>query len=337
MMRAGKVLLRVLLAAVLAAASPAWGDAKNADPAADRVAIVNGVPLERGDFDREVFVVQKNLLGLGRPLTCGQVSSIRTDVLESMIRREVLYQDSRKAGIKPEESAIAKEIAALKQQFPTEAEYKSELTRRNLSEEALRSHLERNSSLRQYVDRKFVAKVTVSDAEMTGYYEARLDLFKQPAQARVSHILIQTDPTWDDARRQEARRKAEQVLKNLKKGQDFATLAREQSDGPTRTSGGDLGYVRAGQLDAQLEIAVAKLKAGETSDIVETSYGFQLFKVSERKPETILAYDAVKERIRQHLLQEKARQDADQYAKTLREKASVEILLRDEVNIAKKL
>jgi peptidyl-prolyl cis-trans isomerase C len=326
----------VLFAACIAMASPAGGEAKKAEPAADRVAIVNGVPIERADFDKEVFLIQKSLLGLGKPLTCGQVSSIRAEVLESMIRREVLYQDSRKAGIKPDENAVTKEIAALKQQYPTEAEYKNELAGRNLSEEALRSHLERNSSLQQYVDRQFGAKVAVTDAEMVGYYESRLDLFKQPLQARVSHILIQTDSQWDDRRKQEARRKAEQVLKDLKNGRDFAALAREQSDGPTRTNGGDLGYIRTGQLDAQLENAVFRLKAGETSDIIETGYGFHLFKMFDRKPETILAYDAVKEQIRRHLAQEKARQEADRYAKTLREKASVEILLREEVSAAKK-
>ncbi|HUI45125.1 MAG TPA: peptidylprolyl isomerase [Nitrospirota bacterium] len=327
--------LAVMFVACIAMTSPAWSEGKKADPAANRVAVVNGVPLERDDFDKEVFLVQKTLLGQGKPLTCSQVTSIRAEVLESMIRREVLYQDSRKAGVKPDENAVASELAALKRQFPTEAEYKNELGRRNMSEEALRSQLERNSVLQQYVDRQFGAKVTVTDAEMVSYYESHLDLFKQPLQARVSHILIQVDPKWDDLRKQEARRKAEQVLKNLRNGQDFAALAREQSDGPTRTSGGDLGYIRTGQLDGQLDNAVFKLKAGETSEIIETSYGFHLFKVFDRKPETILAYDAVKEQIRKHLAQEKARQDADQYAKNLREKASVEILLREEVSTAK--
>jgi parvulin-like peptidyl-prolyl isomerase len=324
-----------LLASCIAVASPAWSESKKPDQADDRVATVNGVPIRRGEFDGEVFQIQKTLLGLGKPLTSSQVVSIRAEVLESMIRREALYQDSRKAGIKPDEKAVAGELAVLKKQFPNEAEYKNELGRRNLSEEELRSQLERNSSLQQYVDRQFGQKVTVTDAETLGYYESHLDLFKQPLQVRVSHILIQVDPKWDDLKKQEARRKAEQVLKDLKKGRDFAALAREQSDGPTRTQGGDLGYIRTGQLDAELEKAVFKMKAGEMSDIVETSYGFHVFKVFDRKPETILSYDVVKEQIRQHLAQEKARQDADRYAKSLREKASVEILLRDEVSTAK--
>jgi parvulin-like peptidyl-prolyl isomerase len=306
----------VLLIACIAVASPARADMKKSEQAADRVAIVNGSPIARGDFEREVFQIQKTVLGLGKPISCSQVASIRTEVLESMI--------------------ITEEMAALRQQFPTNAEFTNELARRNMSEEALRSQMERNSTLQQYVEKRFSAKVTVTDAETVGYYESNLDLFKQPLQARISHILIQSDIKWDDTRKPEARRKAEQVLKSLKKGQDFGALAREQSDGPTRTNGGDLGYIRKGQLEAKLDEAVFTLKAGETSDIVETDYGFHVFKAADRKPETILAYDAVKEQIREHLVQEKARQEADKYAKTLREKASVEILLRDEVNVAKK-
>ena len=336
MTRVFSLQIAVLFATCIAMTSPAWGEMKKAEPAVDSVALVNGVPIDRGDFDKEVFLVQKTVLGTGKPLTCSQVAQIRSEVLESMIRRELLYQDSRKAGIKPDETAITKEIFALKQQFPNDAEYRNELSRRNLTEESLRSQLERNSALQQYVDRKFIAKVVVTDDEMVEYYQSHLDLFKQPLQARVSHILIQVDPKWDDSRKQEARKKADQIVRNLKKGQDFAALAREQSDGPTRTNGGDLGYIRKGQLDAQLENAVFKLKAGETSDIIETSYGFHIFKIIDRKPETVLAYDTVKEQIRQRLAQEKARQDADAYAKSLREKASVEIFPSEELSAARK-
>jgi peptidyl-prolyl cis-trans isomerase C len=191
----------------------------------------------------------------------------------------------------------------------------------------LRSRLERNSSIQQYIERQFVSKVTVTDKEMVEYYESHMDLFKQPLQIRISHILIQTDPKWEKSRKQEARRKIEQILKNLKKGQDFAALAKEQSDGPTKANGGDLGYITTGQLDKQFESTVFALKSGETTDIIETDYGFHLFKLMDKKPETILAYENVKEKIQQFLIEEKAKQEAELHAKTLREKANVTLFL----------
>lgn len=293
----------------------------------DKAAIVNGVPIDRAEFDGELLMVQKTVLGYGKPITANQAASLQKEVLESMVRREILFQESGKAGIKPDENAVDKELKALKQQFTTEEEYKSELSRRNITEEILRSRIGRNSAVQQYIERHFAAKVTVMDSDMVSYYEGHLDLFKQPLQVRVSHILIRTDPAWEEARKQEARRKAEQIIKDLKAGKDFAALAREQSDSPTRTNGGDLGYIRAGQLEKQFQTAVLALKPGQITDIISAEYGFHIFKLTDKKPETVLAYETVKEKIQQLLRDEKARQDAELYAKTLREKAKVEILL----------
>ena len=327
--------IMVIMIGFIAIVLPAQGEVKKPQ-SVDKVAIVNGVPIERGEFDGEVLNIQKTLLGFAKPLTCNQVASVQTEVLESMIRREILYQESRKSGIKPDENAVNKEIETLKKQFSNETEYKNELSRRSITEEMLRSRLGRSSSVQQYIERQFAKKVKVTDTEIMAYYGSHLDLFKQMLQVRVSHILIQSDSQWEASRKQEARRKAEQALKSLKKGQDFAALAREQSDGPTRTDGGDLGYIKMGQLEKQLESVVFSLKPGETSEVIETGYGFHLFKVIDRKPETILAYDNVKEQIQQYLVQEKAKQEADLHAKTLREKAVVEIFPGEDISSAKR-
>jgi peptidyl-prolyl cis-trans isomerase C len=334
MNRVSQFRMMAIMMGFLAMVMPAHAEVKKSQTA-DSVALVNGASIDRGEFDGEVLTIQKTLLGYGKPLTPNQIASVRTEVLEGMIRREILFQESRKAGIKPDENGIKTELKELRQQFSDETEFKNELSRRHISEEVFRSRLERNSMVQQYVERQFAGKITVTDNEMVEYYESRLNLFRQPLQIRVSHILIQTDAAGGESRKQEARKKAEQILKNLKKGQDFAAIAREQSDGPTRTNGGDLGYIKMGQLEKELESAVFSLKPGELSDVIEAGNGFHVFKVTDKKAETILAYDIVKEQIRQHLRQEKAKQETDLYAKTLRAKADVEILLKDESVLAK--
>ncbi|MGC1456593.1 MAG: peptidylprolyl isomerase [Nitrospirota bacterium] len=327
--------MMVIMMGFLAVVLTAQAEVKKSEPADDTAALVNGSSIDRGEFEGEVLTIQKTLLGYGKPLTSNQVASIRAEVLESMIRREILCQESRKAGIKPDENGINAELKALRQQFPDETEFNNELSRRHISEKVLRSRLERNNSVQQYIERQFGAKTKVSEDDMVAYYEGHLDLFKQPYQVRASHIMVRSDPTWDNVRKEEARRKVEQILKNLKKGQDFSALAREQSDGPTRTHGGDLGYLRSGQLEKQFESAIAALKPGETTEIIETDYAFHIFKLTDRKPETVLAYENVKEKIKQFLREEKSKQQADLQARKLREKAKVEILLKDESILAK--
>jgi peptidyl-prolyl cis-trans isomerase C len=319
----------------LAVVHPVQAEVKKPQPADDRVALVNGALINRGEFDGEVLTIQKALLGQGKPLTPNQIASVRTEVIEGMIRREILYQESRKSGIKPDENAISAELKALRQQFSNETEFKNELSRRHISEESLRSRLEKNSSVQQYIEQQFAAKSEVSDNDLVAYYGSHLDLFKQPLHVRASHIMVRSDPAWEASRKEEARRKIEQILKNLKKGQDFGALAREQSDGPTRTNGGDLGYIKIGQLENKIESAVFSLKPGEHSEIIDTGNGFHLFKVIERKPETIVAFDAVKDQLRKLLRQEKGKQEADLYAKKLRAKANVEMHMTEEIVSAK--
>ena len=314
--------------------SSALGETKK-NQKEEKVAVVNGAPIEKDEFDGEVFLIQKTVLGLGKPLSCEQVSSIRREVLESMIRRELLYQVARKSGIKPDENAINKDISSLKQQFSDETEYKNELSKRGINEEVLRARMIRNSLVQKYVSKEFTDKVDVTDKEIQDYYQKNIDLFKQPFQMRVSHISIQSDPKDGDSHKKELRGKAEKILKNLKDDKDFADLAREYSDGPTKNKGGDLGYLRKGQLEKQFESKIFALKKGEITDVIETEYGFHIFKVTDIKPETILAYENVKEKVKKFLVDEKTKQEADEYARKLREKTDVKILL-PELNQTKK-
>jgi len=314
--------------------SSALGETKK-NQKEEKVAVVNGAPIEKDEFDGEVFLIQKTVLGLGKPLSCEQVSLIRREVLESMIRRELLYQTARKSGIKPDENAINKDINSLKQQFSGETEYKNELSRRGINEEVLRARMIRNSLVQKYMDKEFTDKVNVTDKEIQDYYQKNIDLFKQPFQMRVNQIFIQSDSKGGDSRKKELRGKAEKILKNLKDDQDFADLAREYSDGPTKNKGGDLGYLRKGQLEKQFESKIFALKKGEITDVIETEYGFHIFKVTDIKPETILAYENVKEKVKKFLVDEKTKQEADKYARKLREKTDVKILM-PELNETKK-
>ena len=297
--------------------------AEDGPKAADKVAVVNGVNIERVEFEGEMLTFERNILQFGKPLTCKQLETVEKEVLESMVRRELLYQDAHNAGVKPDEKAVDKELNALKDQFPDETAYKNELSKRNMTVELLRAQLVRNSAVQQYIERQFAAKAAVTDNDMVAYYEGHMNLFSQPEQIRVSHIFIQRDPKSDEPHKQEARRKADQIMNDLKKGKDFAALAKEYSD-DQRANGGDLGYLKMGQLEKRFESPVFALNSGETTGIIEADNGFHIFKVTDKKAATVLAYEDVKEKIRAFLREEKAKQEADLYARKLVEKAKVE-------------
>ena len=97
----------------------------------------------------------------------------------------------------------------------------------------------------------------------------------------ASHILIaheEAQRATNNRNRKEARKLAEQILKDLKSGKEFAELARQHSDGPSGPKGGDLGRFTRGQMVPEFDKVVFKLKPGAVSDIVETQFGYHIIK-----------------------------------------------------------
>jgi hypothetical protein len=167
----------------------------------------------------------------------------------------------------------------------------------------LRLLLERSQALaRAYVNelQKNSDKL-VSDADIEQYYREHPEEFEE---VRARHILISTssDAAEDDVHglpkgagdkpkalsKDEARKKAQSILDRLRKGEDFARLAGEFSDDPgSKTQGGDLGFFTKGSMVPEFEQTAFSLKPGETSDLVESQFGFHIIKVEERRPKPL--------------------------------------------------
>jgi len=108
--------------------------------------------------------------------------------------------------------------------------------------------------------------------------------------------------------KKELRKKADDVLKKAKGGDDFAQLASEYSDDPgSKTKGGELGYFPKGNMVPEFENAAFNLKPGEISNVIETPYGYHIIKVEDKKAAEMPAFDSIKEQVRV-----KATQDAEQ-------------------------
>jgi len=326
MQKQRKRLIETLMTALILAvgASLVLAEAKTAE---DRVAVVNGTVITKQDFGVEMNRAQQQFARSRQPVSDVQLEAIKNEVLENLINRELLYQESHKKGIKVDEATINKELAALRGRFPSETEYKTALSKMNLSESAVRSEIEKGMATQQFVDKQFGEKITVSDAETKSYYDNNADSFKQPKQVCASHILIKVDPEAEESKKAEARKKIEEIQKKLKKGEDFGTLAKEFSKCPSSEKGGDLGCFGRGQMVGPFEEAAFALKPGEVSDIVDTKFGYHLIKVTEKKPASTMDYAKVKDRLQQYLKQEKIQEELSLYVEKLKEKAKVERFL----------
>ena len=299
-------------------------------PSADKVAVVNGSVITKKELDRELGRVTEQLLQMGRPVTDDQLSQMRTRMLDNLIAYELLYQESKKKNVKVADAAVDERIGELKKQYPDEAEFNKMLSSSELTEADLKSYMKRGMAIEQLVDKEIVQKITVSDKEVKDYYDSNPERFKQPEQVRASHILIKIDPEADESQKAEARKQIETIQKEVKKGGDFAALAKEHSGCPSSTKGGDLGYFARGQMVKPFEDAAFALEPGQVSDIVETQFGYHLIKVTDKKPPSTVSFDQVKGKIAESLKQQQVREKVLAYVKELRGKAKVEIFPGEE-------
>lgn len=316
-----------VIALSMAAGSSAQGASKAGGD--ERVAVVNGSVITRADLDREMATVQKRFGEAGKPLDPARWNDMRRDVLEGLINRELLHQETKKRGIQVQEAAVDERLNAAKKRFPDEKAFSAALAEADLSEKSFRAMIQRDLAIQQFFQKEFMDKASVSDQEMKTYYETHPEAFKQPAQVRASHILIRVDPKADETQKAEARKKILDIRDKIRKGADFTALAKEASDCPSRERGGDLGFFGRGQMVGPFEEAAFALKPGQMSDVVETQFGYHLIRVTESKPEGTIAFQDVKDRVQNQLRQNKARKELGDYMERARGSANIERLLKD--------
>ncbi|HUT72296.1 MAG TPA: peptidylprolyl isomerase [Desulfatiglandales bacterium] len=115
----------------------------------------------------------------------------------------------------------------------------------------------------------------------------------------------------------------------MNKGEDFAALAREFSQCPSGSRGGDLGYLGRRQLVKPPEEVAFALPPGQVSDIVETAFGYHLITVIEKRPETLIGYEEIKVKLQEYLKQQQVEKQVDLYIEELKGKANVERFLAE--------
>jgi parvulin-like peptidyl-prolyl isomerase len=164
------------------------------------------------------------------------------------------------------------------------------------------------------LQKEIEGKVKVSDQEVKDYYEKNKGKFAPVTQIRASHILVKTEE------------EAKQIEEKLKKGEDFAQLAKKYSiDTATAKNGGDLGYFSKGQMVPEFESAAMSLKPGQISEPVKTKFGYHIIKVTDKKMGQTVDFDKVKNLISQNLMAEKQKEVFDSYVEGLKKSFKVEI------------
>ena len=303
------------------------------------VAKVNGVEL-RSDYIR--FRVNLDLRRIGQNLDAKQKAKLAEAIIDKEIVRELMYQEGQAKGRGVSSETVEKEVKEFKESYGSEEEFQEALKERGISEDELKKVIEIDLIAKNLLDERVKGKVHITDTQVKKFYEDKKESFKRPESFRARHIFVPYFP-FDavkntppeelkkkaDEYRAASKKKIDEAYAKVKAGGNFEELAKEYSeDAGSADKGGDLDFMYKGVFDPMFDKAVAGLKIGETSGIVETEFGFHIIQLMETKPAEYAPFEEVKESIQKHLFLTEAQKLVGRYIETLRKKATIIVYYR---------
>jgi peptidyl-prolyl cis-trans isomerase C len=288
------------------------------------VARVNGREVKKAELLDGAQMVQMRLAQAGQPVSPS--ADFYHHVLDELIAIILLQQDAKAQGITASDQEVQQMLAARKQSFQNEEAYKKALERAHITEDKLREQARDTISVQKYVQVQLVPQANIPDQAAQAFYEKNKGQMKVPERLHLRHILVLVDPKTTPADKEKAKKKAEDLLKRVQGGEDFAKVAGEASEDPgSKARGGDIGLVAHGQTAPAFEAAAFSLKKpNEMSPVVEVNYGFEIIQLLERKEASTVPFDQVKGRIVEMLKQQQVQKLFQVRADQLRAKGKVE-------------
>ncbi len=289
------------------------------------MASVNGIVITRAQLDQQMDRMMMQMQGMGMT-SPEQMASMRPMVkqraLDSLISQTLLVEEADRQGIKADEKEVEDQIAGFSSRFPSQEEFQKQLAAVGTSEEELREEINTGIKINTLLERQLGEK-DVTEEEIKAFYVENPDNFKQEEQVQASHILLKVAPGESDEDKESKKKKLTDLKASIQKGADFAELARQHSECPSKERGGDLGFFGKGQMVKPFEDIAFALKKGEVSDPVETQFGYHLIKLTDRKAAGTIPLEDAKEDIKTYLRRQKEQQAIKDYIDELRKGADI--------------
>ena len=169
------------------------------------VALVNGVKITNNEYERELNLYLQQASQQGRQVPEMMMPKIKTEILNNLIDRELLFQESRKNNIDINTEQVDQQLKDIKARFPSQTEFEKVTAQMKLSETDVKSQVKRNMAIRELIEAQVTEKINITDAETKAYYDSNPDLFKKPEQVKASHILIKVDANATETQKAQAR------------------------------------------------------------------------------------------------------------------------------------
>lgn len=273
------------------------------------VAKINDVKISKDEYKK----TEDFLYATGTIESKDKSSKVNSDILSFIIDNEVVYQAAQEEGIKVKDFEVNEKFNNIKETIDENPAYKEKLKEAGINEEFLKKQVKKDLVVSKYKE-NFIKDIKISDKEIKAHYESHKDEFKIQ-EVRASQILIST---LDDDNKQVSKEekeklktKAEKLLNKVNNGEDFNKLAKKYSDDKNSgKNGGDLGFFSKDDKNIDFTKEVFKLDKGKRVALIETSYGYHIVKITDKRTVTKSLEDS-KDDIKNKILNEKYSKQID--------------------------
>ncbi len=277
-------------------------------------------------------------------------TELRKRVLDQMIDERIVLQEAKKRSIRISKREVEKGVETVKQRFPSEQDFLTELKRQDFTLTAFRDRIEQQLMILKLLEievQEKIVKPTPDEAKvlynkiekvlndqkidnLSEVEKKELDqlaaLFRRYSAERVRarHILVEVKKTATEEEISKAKEKILEIKKQVDSGADFAELAKRSSEDPmTREKGGDLGFFIQENKVPEFEKAAFSLEVGKVSDVIKTDYGFHIIKVEAKQAPTKLYFDDVKNDLILFLARKRSEDRYKKWIEDIRSKSSI--------------
>jgi parvulin-like peptidyl-prolyl isomerase len=306
------------------------GGLSTSEAVVDRVvAVVNEEVITLSEVDRVIAPFLKEAVRAEDRLERKeQLNRIRRQALDTLIEEKLLDYEIKKAGMKvtPREvEAIVDDIK--KQNKATQQDLEMALAKEGMTFEQYKTQIEKRILRTKLVQWSAKVEPQASEKQLRDFYEQNAERYKTPETFRPAHILFGIPKEAPPEKVQEVRKKCQEVLERIRKGEDFGEMALLYSQDPSAKERGDLGYFKKGELLPAFEKELNRLRVGEVGGIIRTEFGFHLIKLLDRRGGTPMPFEEAKARVQREYFESETDRAVRRFITSLKEKSVIDIRL----------
>jgi peptidyl-prolyl cis-trans isomerase SurA len=247
------------------------------------VAIVNDDVITRFELDDRMSAVEKQLTKQGTELPPASV--LERQLLERMITEMLQLQYARESGVRVDDAQLDQAIERIAEQnnFASVDEFRKRLESEDVDYRKFREEIRSEIISTRLREREVESKLVVSDTEIDNYLANKAKAGEKEEEYKLAHILVVVPEQANAEKIQAARERAEQALKQLESGADFAQVAAGSSDAKDALTGGDLGWRTSESIPSLFMSELQTLQPGKTTGVLRSPSGFHILKLVEKR------------------------------------------------------